>query len=51
VLGPSAAAHDPADALRAVRELVAAGTPRRTAADVVARLSGVPRNDLYGGTL
>ena len=51
VLGPSATEQDPADALRAVRELVAAGTPRRTAADVVARLSGVPRNDLYGGTL
>ena len=51
VLGPSAPAQDPADALRAVRELVAAGTPRRTAADVVARLSGVPRNDLYRGTL
>jgi 16S rRNA (cytidine1402-2'-O)-methyltransferase len=51
VLGPSAPAQDPGDALRAVRELVAAGTPRRTAADVVARLSGVPRNDLYGGTL
>jgi 16S rRNA (cytidine1402-2'-O)-methyltransferase len=51
VLGPSVRARDPGKALRAVRELVAAGTPRRTAADVVARLSGVPRNDLYGGTL
>ncbi len=51
VLGPSAPAQDPAEALRAVRELVAAGTPRRAAADVVARLSGVPRNQLYGGTL
>lgn len=35
----------------AVAELVEAGTPRRTAAEVVARLTGVPRNELYHGTL
>ena len=35
----------------AVAELVAAGTPRRVAADVVARLTGLSRNDLYRATL
>jgi 16S rRNA (cytidine1402-2'-O)-methyltransferase len=40
-----------ADAIDAVAELVAAGTPRRVAADVVARLTGAPRNALYRGTL
>ena len=34
-------------ALEAVAELVAAGAPRRVAADVVARLTGVSRNRLY----
>jgi 16S rRNA (cytidine1402-2'-O)-methyltransferase len=38
-------------AVAAVSELVAAGAPRRAAADVVARLSGVPRNELYRRTL
>jgi 16S rRNA (cytidine1402-2'-O)-methyltransferase len=38
-------------AVVAVRELVAAGAARRTAADVVARLSGVARNDLYRSSL
>ena len=33
----------------AVAELVAAGTPRRVAAEVVARLTDVSRNDLYRG--
>jgi 16S rRNA (cytidine1402-2'-O)-methyltransferase len=51
VLGPSATGPDDAEAQRAVRDLVAAGTPRRAAADVVARLSGVPRNELYRRTL
>jgi 16S rRNA (cytidine1402-2'-O)-methyltransferase len=37
--------------LAAVAELVAAGTPRRVAAEVVARLADVSRNDLYRGTL
>ncbi len=35
----------------AVAELVAAGTPRRAAADVVSRLTGVSRNALYRGSL
>jgi 16S rRNA (cytidine1402-2'-O)-methyltransferase len=51
VLGAAVAAPDDGEALRAVRELVAAGTPHRTAADIVARLSGVARNDLYRRTL
>jgi 16S rRNA (cytidine1402-2'-O)-methyltransferase len=37
--------------LAAVAELVAAGTPRRVAAEVVGRLTDVSRNDLYRGTL
>ena len=37
----------PAAAVAAVVELVAAGAPRRVAASVVARLTGVPRNALY----
>jgi 16S rRNA (cytidine1402-2'-O)-methyltransferase len=40
-----------ASAFDAVAELLAAGTPRRAAADVVARLTGVPRNRLYRGSL
>jgi 16S rRNA (cytidine1402-2'-O)-methyltransferase len=39
--------EDDERALAAVAELVAAGTPRRVAADVVARLTGTPRNRLY----
>ena len=39
------------DAGAAVAELVAAGTPRRVAADVVARLTGVARNTLYRTSL
>jgi 16S rRNA (cytidine1402-2'-O)-methyltransferase len=37
--------------LAAVAELVAAGVPRRQAVDVVARLTGVPRNSLYRASL
>jgi 16S rRNA (cytidine1402-2'-O)-methyltransferase len=54
VLGPGVAPDDSADvdaALAAVGELVAAGTPRRVAADVVSRLTGVARNRLYRGSL
>jgi 16S rRNA (cytidine1402-2'-O)-methyltransferase len=55
VLGPAppAAGVDGAanDAGRAVAELVAAGTPRRVAVDVVSRLAGVARNELYRRTL
>ncbi|HXV57264.1 MAG TPA: 16S rRNA (cytidine(1402)-2'-O)-methyltransferase [Gaiellaceae bacterium] len=40
-----------AEALGAVTELLAAGASRRAAADVVARLSGVPRNRLYRDSL
>jgi 16S rRNA (cytidine1402-2'-O)-methyltransferase len=39
------------DAASAVRELVAAGAARRPAADVVARLVDVPRNELYRRSL
>src|SRR3954451_7273855 len=54
VIGPAGARDvtDDADAaLAAVGELVEAGTPRRVAADVVARLTGVARNRLYRGSL
>ncbi|MFL5918770.1 MAG: 16S rRNA (cytidine(1402)-2'-O)-methyltransferase [Gaiellaceae bacterium] len=53
VLGPAAArvGRDDDDAVAAVAELVAAGIPRRQAADVVARLTGVARNLLYRRTL
>ena len=42
---------DSDEARAAVAELVAAGTPRRVAADVVARLTDMSRNDLYRGSL
>ena len=52
VLGPGqAAAPDDEAAVAAVAELVAAGVPRRQAADVVARLTGVARNRLYRDSL
>jgi len=51
VVAPGLAAADVEGALAAVGELVAAGAPRGVAAEVVSRLSGVPRNDLYRGTL
>ena len=53
VLGPVAAGaeRDLDDVHSAVAELVAGGTPRRVAVDVVARLTGVPRNALYRRTL
>jgi 16S rRNA (cytidine1402-2'-O)-methyltransferase len=54
VVGPAAGEARDAEeaaALAAVAELVAAGTPRRAAADVVSRLTGVSRNRLYSGTL
>lgn len=40
-----------AAAAEAVAELVAAGIRRRQAADLVARLTGLPRNRLYRGSL
>jgi 16S rRNA (cytidine1402-2'-O)-methyltransferase len=51
VLGPGTAREDPREAVVAVGELVAAGVPRRQAADVVARLTGTSRNELYRSTL
>jgi 16S rRNA (cytidine1402-2'-O)-methyltransferase len=45
-LGP-----DEGEAISAVTELVARGLPRRQAADLVARLTGAPRNTLYRGSL
>jgi 16S rRNA (cytidine1402-2'-O)-methyltransferase len=51
--GVPASAHGAADAdgAAAVAELVAAGVPRRRAADLVARLTGLPRNELYRSSL
>jgi 16S rRNA (cytidine1402-2'-O)-methyltransferase len=53
VFGPVAGAPQvaSADASAAVAELVAAGVPRRQAADVVARLTGLSRNALYRESL
>jgi 16S rRNA (cytidine1402-2'-O)-methyltransferase len=45
------AGRDTAEAVHAVADLVAAGAPRRAAADVVARLTGVSRNTLYRASL
>jgi 16S rRNA (cytidine1402-2'-O)-methyltransferase len=53
VIGPGAGGALPpgTDGAAAVAELVAAGVPRRRAADVVARLTGLPRNALYRSSL
>ena len=51
VVGAGSAIFDPDEARAAVAELIAAGTPRRVAADVVARLTDMSRNDLYRGSL
>jgi 16S rRNA (cytidine1402-2'-O)-methyltransferase len=54
VLGPAeggAAPADAAGAAEAVAELVAAGAARGRAAEVVSRLTGVARNELYRRTL
>jgi 16S rRNA (cytidine1402-2'-O)-methyltransferase len=54
VLGEPATASAGADdeeAREAVVALVESGASRRTAADVVSRLTGRPRNDLYRGSL
>jgi 16S rRNA (cytidine1402-2'-O)-methyltransferase len=51
VLGPGSKQPDTADAHEAVAELIAAGLPRGRAAEVVARLTGVARNELYRRTL
>jgi 16S rRNA (cytidine1402-2'-O)-methyltransferase len=51
VLGAGSAEPDSATAVEAVTELVAAGLSRRRAADLVARLTGTSRNELYRRTL
>jgi 16S rRNA (cytidine1402-2'-O)-methyltransferase len=51
VVGAGATESDPESARRAVADLVAAGTPRGVAAEVVARLTDTSRNDLYRGSL
>jgi 16S rRNA (cytidine1402-2'-O)-methyltransferase len=52
VVGAGAAGDvDASAAVAAVSELVDAGVPRRQAADVVARLTGAARNELYRRTL
>ena len=53
VVGPAATADtgDDEAALQAISELVGAGTPRRAATDVVARLTGISRNRLYRASL
>jgi 16S rRNA (cytidine1402-2'-O)-methyltransferase len=51
VLGPGEPVRDDAAALAAVGELVAASVPRKQAAELVARLTGAARNDLYRGSL
>ncbi len=51
VLGPGAGEPADEDAVRVVEELMEAGLARRRAADVVSRLTGVPRNRLYRSSL
>jgi 16S rRNA (cytidine1402-2'-O)-methyltransferase len=51
VLGPAQVVRDDEAPLAAVAELVEAGLPRRRAADVVSRLTGIARNRLYRGSL
>jgi 16S rRNA (cytidine1402-2'-O)-methyltransferase len=51
VFGAGAAERDEAAAAGAMAELLQAGIPRRQAADLVARLTGVARNRLYRTSL
>jgi 16S rRNA (cytidine1402-2'-O)-methyltransferase len=51
VLGPGRTEPDEAAALAAVAELVEGGVPRKRAAELVSRLTGVGRNRLYRGSL
>jgi 16S rRNA (cytidine1402-2'-O)-methyltransferase len=53
VLGPGAARDEGGEerALAAVAELVAAGVPRRQAAEIVSRFAGISRNRLYKQSL
>jgi 16S rRNA (cytidine1402-2'-O)-methyltransferase len=51
VLGPASIAPENEAAFEAVAELVDAGVARRRAAELVSRLTGVSRNELYRRTL
>jgi 16S rRNA (cytidine1402-2'-O)-methyltransferase len=51
VLGAAEVARDEVAGVNAVAELVAAGLPRRQAADIVARLTGASKNALYRSSL
>jgi 16S rRNA (cytidine1402-2'-O)-methyltransferase len=51
VLGAAATRADERPAREAVAELLAEGVSRRKAAELVSRLSGVPRNRLYRDSL
>ena len=51
VLGEAAVSPDEAGAEEAVAELVEAGLPRRRAAEIVSKLTGVARNRLYRSSL
>jgi 16S rRNA (cytidine1402-2'-O)-methyltransferase len=53
VIGPIAQeqAADEGVALAAVAELVESGVPRRRAAELIGRVTGIPRNRLYRGSL
>jgi 16S rRNA (cytidine1402-2'-O)-methyltransferase len=51
VLGPAEVAPDEEQAVAAVATLIAAGVSRRGASELVARLTGVPRNRLYRSSL
>jgi 16S rRNA (cytidine1402-2'-O)-methyltransferase len=53
VIGRGGAGPEPAsrEALEAMADLAEAGVPRRKAAEIVSRLTGIPRNVLYRGSL
>jgi len=53
VIGPAAAESGEKEeaASAAVAELIGAGLPRRYAVELVAKLTGVARNRLYGSSL
>jgi 16S rRNA (cytidine1402-2'-O)-methyltransferase len=51
VVGGAAVSRDETGAEEAVAELVRSGVPRRRAAAIVSKLTGVPRNRLYRSTL
>jgi 16S rRNA (cytidine1402-2'-O)-methyltransferase len=51
VLGTAAVSRDETGAGEALAELVRSGVPRRRAAEIVSKLTGVPRNRLYRSSL